>query len=86
MQHVLEGKFNPSKLPKIKTRYLQMYQVPQFTGDAGSLGMKMPEFANVLHIDTMGLYILLQGCPGHNFFSGVHHLVHSHKSFVHLVA
>jgi hypothetical protein len=71
MRHVLEGKFDPSKPPKIETRYLQMYQVPQFTGDAGSPGMKMPEFTNVLHVDTMGLYILLHGGPGRNFFSGV---------------
>jgi len=31
----------------------------------------MPEFVNILHIDIMGLYILLHGQPGHNFFSGV---------------
>jgi hypothetical protein len=33
--------------------------------------MKMPEFTNVLHIDMMGLHILLHGHPGRNFFSGV---------------
>jgi hypothetical protein len=33
--------------------------------------MKPPDFTNILHIDTMGLYILLHGHPGHNFFLGM---------------
>ena len=71
MQHILEGKFNPLKPPKVDTRYLQLYRIPRFTGEVGHSGMKMPEAVNVLHVDTMGLYILLHGRPGRNFFSGV---------------
>ena len=36
-----------------------MYQVPRYDVEPGSLGMKPPDFTNVLHVDTMGLYILL---------------------------
>ena len=71
MQHILDRKFDPSKLPNIEKRYLQMYRIPRYTIEPGSAGMKMPDFANVLHVDTMGLYILLHGRPGRNFFSGV---------------
>jgi len=71
MQHILEGKFDPLKPPKIEARCLQIYRIPRFSGEAGNSGMKMPEAANALHVDTMGLYILLHGRPGRNFFSGV---------------
>jgi len=71
MQHILDRKFDPSKPPNIENRYLQMYRVPRYTIEPGSSGMKMPDFANVLHVDTMGLYILLHGRPGRNFFSGM---------------
>ena len=47
-----------------------MYQVPCYAIEPGSSRMKIPDFANVLHIDTMGLYILLHRHPGRNFFSG----------------
>jgi hypothetical protein len=71
MQHIMGGKFNPQKPPKIDTKYLQMYWVIRYTGEQGNSGMKMPDVANVLHVDIMGLYILLHGRPGRNFFSGV---------------
>ena len=71
MHYILDRKFNPSKPPNIENRYLQMYLIPQYTIEPGSLGMKMPDFTNVLHVDTMGLYILLHRHPGRNFFSGV---------------
>ena len=47
-----------------------MYQVPRYVIEPGSSRMKIPDFANVLHVDTIGLYILLHGHPGCNFFSG----------------
>jgi len=52
--------------------------------EPGSSGMKMPDFANVLHIDTMGLYILLHGHPGRNFFSGmvIDHAFRVNRQFV----
>ena len=71
MQQILEGKFDPRKPPQIDMKYLQMYRLSRYTGEPGSSGMKMPDFANVLNVDTMGLYILLHGRPGRNFFSGV---------------
>jgi hypothetical protein len=71
MQHIMGGKFNPCKPPKIDTKYLQMYRVIWYTGEPGISGMKMPDLANILHVDIMGLYILLHGWPGRNFFSGV---------------
>jgi hypothetical protein len=71
MQHVLDRRFDPYSPPKIEEGNLRMYQVPRYDVEPGSSGMKPPDFANILHVDTMGLYILLHGCPGRNFFSGV---------------
>ena len=33
--------------------------------------MRMPDLNNILHVDVMGLYILLHRRPGRNFFTGV---------------
>ena len=48
-----------------------MYQIPCYDMEPGSSGMKPPDFAKILHIDTMGLYILLHGRPICNFFLDV---------------
>jgi len=71
MQHIMEGKFDPCKPPKIDTKYLQMDCIERYTGETGGSGMRMPDLNHVLHVDVMGLYILLNGRPGHNFFTGV---------------
>ena len=71
MQYIMEGKFDPGKPPKIDIKYLQMYRIERYTGEVGGSGMRMPDLNNALHIDVMGLYILLHGRPGRNFFTGV---------------
>jgi len=64
MQHILDKRFDPRKQPNIDGWYLQMYmdKVPQYMVEPGSSGMKMPNFANVLHVDTIRLYACLQLC------------------------
>ena len=62
MQHILDKKFDPCKQPNVKGRYLQMYKVPRYMVEPGSSGMKMPDFADVLHVDSDG-----HGCPAGGF-------------------
>lgn len=70
MQQVLDRtSFDPNSPPKIDLTHTQMYRVPRFGVETSR--MRMPDATNVLHVDVMGLYILLHGRPGRNFFSGV---------------
>jgi len=71
MQHVLDRRFNPLSPPRIKEGNLRIYHISHYDGEPGSLGMKPPDLVDTLHVNITGLYILLHGWPGHNFFSGV---------------
>jgi len=75
MQHVLDRRFDPLSPPRIEEGNLRTYRISRYDGEPGSSGMKPPDLVDALHVNVTGLYILLHGRPGRNFFSGVidHH-------------
>jgi len=70
MQHILDRSFNPNN-PRVPLAYLQRYRLPSIEPFQGNAGIKQLAAPNVVNIDEMGLYVLLHGRPGRNFFSGI---------------
>ena len=84
MQHILDRAFDPNNPPKVPLAYLQRYRLPSLEPFHGNAGMKQLTAPNVINVDEMGLYVLLHGRPGRNFFSGVviNHAFHVNRRSV----